>query len=576
MRLSNIAYKNIRGNISSYSSFFLATAFSVMVFFVFAMLIYNPGVDANMQKMGMQRGTIAVEVIIYLFLAFFISYTLITYTKKRSRDYAIFRITGIGFWQLTKLFFIENFLIFFSSVITGIVTGMVFSKLFFMVIASILNESIFDVYFPWQAFALTIGAFLALFLILNVICLVLIHKVRLVKILKMSRESQKKPKLSILKAILGFALIATGYYLAFTANNDNLGTRFFPVLGIVIVGTYFFYNQFSVLAVSLLKRNKKFYYKGTNALWVSDLAYRLKDCSRVLFFTTIVLAVGLTSFSSIYTMVSAQKESLLMDKSYPLIISEYNAESKDAVQKVDSLFAAEKMDVMKYTVKVCRAKKNYKTWFFSNASYLKMNEKLKSSFKYSEIKFIDDLAFNALSEKDYYFMSLNIYDYEDVTALGKELNAIRYDYYSQKYKRNTMFDSTGAMNYGNFGMMKYALFLSFFVGLVFLVSVASMLYFKFFNHLQEDGRKYQNIAKIGLSKAEIVSSARIQMAILFFVPVLLAIAHATFAIKALGNLSTITVVKPLCVVIAWVLVIQFVYFILINRRYNKSLLSYLK
>jgi len=576
MRLSNIVYKNIRGNISSYSSFFLATAFSVMIFFIFAMLIYHPDVDSNMQKMGLQKGTVAVEVIIYLFLAFFISYTLVTYTKKRSRDYAIFRIMGIDFWQLTKLFFIENFLIFFSSVITGIATGMVFSKLFFMVIASILNESIFDLYFPWQAFALTTSAFFALFFILNIICLVLIHKVRLVKILKMSRESQMKPKLSIIKAVLGFVLIASGYYLAFTANNDNLTSRFFPVLGIVTVGTYFFYSQFSILAVNLLKRSKRFYYKGTNALWVSDLSYRLKDCSWVLFFTTIVMAVGLTSFSSIYTMVSVQEDVLLKDKSYPLVIADFNTHTKKVVNEVDSLFSVEKMNAKKYTLRVYHSKKNNKTWFFSKGTCIKMNEKLKSTFKYYDIKFVDDLLLARLSNEDYYAMNLNIYDYEKSTALGKELKSIRDGYYRDKSNRMTMFNSIGAVNYGNFGMMKYALFLSFFVGLVFLVSVASMLYFKFFNHLDEDGKKYQSISKIGLSRAEIIASARIQMAILFFVPVILAVAHATFAIKALGNLSSVIVIKPLCIVIAWVLVIQFLYFILINRRYNKSLISYLK
>ena len=608
MNLLNIGIKNIKGNLSSYITFFLATSFSVMIFFIFAMLIYHPQVIDGVMRSSFRQGAIGVEIVIFTFLAFFVSYTLITYARKRSRDYAILQILGISSKQFMFLYLFENFVIFFSSIVTGILLGIIFSKLFFIIIAYIIKDNVLDMYFPYKPILITTLSFISVFAIISIISGLSMRFIKIIDILKSNRKSQKTPKYNIIKIILGVLLIAVGYYLAYTATPKNLVQIFFPVLIMVIIGTYFFYNQSFIFIINTLKRNKKIYYRGINSLWISDLSYRLKDCTWVLFFSTIVIAIGLTAFSSIYSINYSVKRNLEDYNEYSIVISSKNKHSKDIVTDVVSLLDKKNVKYQYYKLNAfSNNKKPYEILIDkdeyiqsnlnenidsikkSNSNYILINKlrKFKTNREYQTIytKFGNSFRsfpvfivnrkelrkhINKLKN-----ISYHIFSYKDITIGAKELSFIDDQYYSKRMI-HSLFHSKGNQYYRYTSQFNYILFLSFFVGIIFLICSGSMLYFKFFNHIEYDIDKFQNIVKIGLSKNEIRNTIRIQMAILFFLPIGLALSHSLFAMKALGNTAQFNIFTPVFIVIIGYLILQILYYFVINNRYTLHLISKIK
>lgn len=608
MNLLNIGIKNIKGNLSSYITFFLATSFSVMIFFIFAMLIYHPQVIQGVMQSSFRQGATAVEIIIFIFLAFFVSYTLITYARKRSRDYAILKILGISSKQFMFLYLFENFVIFFSSIITGILLGILFSKLFFIIIAFIIKENVLEMYIPYKAIVITILSFISVFIFVSIISGVSMRFLNIIDILKSNRKSQKIPKFNLIKIILGILLISVGYYLAYTATPKNLLQIFFPVLIMVIIGTYFFYDQSFIFFINILKRNKKIYYKGVNSLWISDLSHRLKDCTWVLFFSTIIIAIGLTAFSSIYSMNYNARQNLENNQEFTIIIASVDKFSKEKINDLiylldkkgidykynrldaisdkkfpnsvyinKNLYLKSELNDKKDSIRNCDTNyiliNNIKRPNIINA-YTKIYTKLGKTYRNTPVYIVNDKNYQNLKSK-MDKITYHIFSYKDITVGAKELSYINDQYYS-KYKDHYLFHAKGIQYYRYTSQFNYILFLSFFVGIIFLICSGSMLYFKFFNHIEYDIEKYQNIVKIGLSKREIKKTIRIQMAILFFLPIGLALSHSLFAMKALGNTAQFDILTPVLIVIIGYLILQLVYYFIINNRYTQNLISKIK
>ena len=73
------------------------------------------------------------------------------------------------------------------------------------------------------------------------------------------------------------------------------------------------------------------------------------------------------------------------------------------------------------------------------------------------------------------------------------------------------------------------------------VFTASFLYFKLFNDLQQDQRHYHSLSKIGLSEKEMKRSATIQIALLFYIPLIFA---ALQTLVGLWGFASIFISRP--------------------------------
>jgi len=81
---------------------------------------------------------------------------------------------------------------------------------------------------------------------------------------------------------------------------ENMPYAEFVITAVVVTGTYLFFAQFSIFVLHRLKQNRNFYMNKTNMLWISDLIYRIRDNTRMLFLVTILSAVAFTAITAVY------------------------------------------------------------------------------------------------------------------------------------------------------------------------------------------------------------------------------------------------------------------------------------
>ncbi|SFK14389.1 MULTISPECIES: FtsX-like permease family protein [unclassified Bacillus (in: firmicutes)] len=119
-------------------------------------------------------------------------------------------------------------------------------------------------------------------------------------------------------------------------------------------------------------------------------------------------------------------------------------------------------------------------------------------------------------------------------------------------------------------------FIGTFLGIIFFMGAGSVLYFRMYTDLTREAEKYKTITKIGLTKAEMTCSATIQLAILFFVPYVIASIHTIFAIKFIQSTLSFSLLKEEILILGLFGIIEIIFFFLIRSFYIQKLSQHIK
>lgn len=306
MTLHNVAYKNVKGNLNKYVMYYLSNTLVVMVFFIFANFINNPQVKSVnvMGSMGVMasRTMLLCEIVIVVFSMVFTTYSISSFLKSREKEFGLLSLFGLTKGEVRGYVMFENLIVSAASIATGLILGIIFSKLFFMAVTVILA---LDVEIPFViskiAVIITLITFVVLFQGISFIVSYKIKNNNIVELLKGDRTPKPVPKFSKVKAISSILLIVLGYIIALFSGVAIIITMF-PILILVVFGTYILYSQFSVFFTDKLQRNKGVYYRGINIITISQIIYKLRDNAKVLFIASILSAVTLTASVSVYSV----------------------------------------------------------------------------------------------------------------------------------------------------------------------------------------------------------------------------------------------------------------------------------
>ena len=306
MTLSDVVYKNMRENLSKYIMYYLSNVIIIMIFFMFGNFLYNLEVG-NIQELNNMDMVIKIiiyfcEITIVVFTLIFSSYSISNFLKIRKREFALLKTLGFTNFNITLYTSIENLLFSLISIITGIIGGMLFSRLFFLIITVILDlDEVIKFHISKRVTLLTLVGFVILSQLINYVCSYRIKKSSVIKLLKEEQEARYETKFSIGKAILCIVLLGLGYGLALFSGR-TIEVTMVPILVMTILGTYLLYSQLSIFLTDRLKKNKKKYYKGINLISVSQLIYKIKDNIIILFIVSIFSAISLTAIISVYSV----------------------------------------------------------------------------------------------------------------------------------------------------------------------------------------------------------------------------------------------------------------------------------
>ncbi|MCQ4924166.1 ABC transporter permease [Tissierella carlieri] len=306
MKISNMALSNVKGNLYRYVMYYLSNAFAVTAFFIFANFVFHPSLNFKnigghpVAQMGVINSMVACQVIIVMFSVLFVGYSTSIFLKSRGREFGLLSLYGMTTNQIRKYVLIENTIISILSIGTGILSGVVFSKLFLMAMEAFMDINLpFNISF--KALGITALIFFTLFEIVSTLMLFKIKNKEIIQQIKSSKMPKEMPKFSKKKSILGVSLLILGYGIAWIVEGALVPLAMIPVILIVVTGSYFIFTQFSIAVANKVLKNENIIYKKTNIISYSQMIFKLQDTAKVLFLAATLGAITFTATETIYS-----------------------------------------------------------------------------------------------------------------------------------------------------------------------------------------------------------------------------------------------------------------------------------
>ncbi|MDY0395811.1 ABC transporter permease [Virgibacillus halophilus] len=255
------------------------------------------------------------------------------------KEFAVLMTLGMRKFQLNLMLFIENTIIALTAILAGIGIGALLVKLFMMVFAAVLGlEQALPFYFPATAIKWTFFLFLFMFEATTLVVVMTMRNKPILHLLRIQQASNRNPKFSFIISALSMLAIGYAYYLAYTASLISMMLRMFPILALVIPGTYFFFSQSLIALTSIVKRIPRIYFFGKNMLVFSDMAYKFRDNAKMLFFVTILSAVSFTSSGILYSVYNTVDQQLedYMPQDFSMVSLKNKSDFHQSMKKVEN------------------------------------------------------------------------------------------------------------------------------------------------------------------------------------------------------------------------------------------------
>ncbi|WP_242698157.1 ABC transporter permease [Bacillus sp. SD088] len=156
------------------------------------------------------------------------------------------------------------------------------------------------------------------------------------------------------------------------------------------------------------------------------------------------------------------------------------------------------------------------------------------------------------SYKKIHFDTYQVPDQEELAIASSLYNAkyvsdeqLTYDFYTQY---NEVLQTTGLL-----------IFIAAFLGLVFLISTGSILYFKQMTEAEQEKQSFKTLRQLGFDVDMIMKGIIRKQAIVFLLPLSIGILHSIFAIKAASFMNRSNTAFPASIAIAIYTVIYLVF-----------------
>ncbi len=303
-----LAWQNLRKNYRVTVPYLLSGSGIIMMFYMICALTQG---TENSEFYGARTSASALGLgiwVIAIFGAIFLFYTNSFLMKRRKKELGLYNILGMEKRHIAGVILSETLLTAAICLVLGLALGVLFSKVFFLILERLLGMAdVLPFLIPPESILLTAVLFGCIFLVTALYNILQVRLSKPIELLHGGETGEKEPKAHWVLAILGLGLLGAGYYLSLSITSpvDALAL-FFVAVVLVILGTYLLFIVGITAMLKLLKKNKSFYYKTRHFTTVSGMLYRMKQnaaglASICILFTCLLVTVS-TTFS-LYTGV---------------------------------------------------------------------------------------------------------------------------------------------------------------------------------------------------------------------------------------------------------------------------------
>ena len=608
MTLFDLAVKNIRRNMKSYSLYIGSTVFSILIYFTFATLKYSNDISGAAETSKQIQGVMgAAAFVLMIFVAIFILYSNSFFMKKRKKEVALYSLLGVRKRSIGFLLFFENMVIGLLSLIIGVVLGFLLSRALLSILLKLMGLDVVAGFtFSTGALINTVIVFLIIFLVTSLMGYRVIYRFKLIDLFHAEKKGEEVPKARIVTVFLGVLALAAAYVIAL---QDLMDSQVWKALGLAtpiviialtVIGSYLLFHSVLVYVLSALKRNPRWAWKGLHMMTASQLLYRIRGNAKTLTIITVLSATTITSGGAVFGVYYNAEKNVEMYMPYTFMWEGDQQTIDPAIIESEVSFNSKMIRIplasyeMEYAVidestyqtlaknlEWPEVQKLQKGEVFAIDAYYdeRWSDKLESvninDTDYKVAKFFDQALFNVgtlganaivvpdqlyeeMDSDEKLLQAVNVIDYKKQREVSDKLAESTENFSSATADYNSSIESLGAL-----------LFIGSFLGLVFLVATGSIIFFKMMTEAEEDKAKYAILHKIGVSKKDMKRTIRGQVGVIFIAPLLLGLIHGGVALTATSNLLMMDFLVPVVIWMVAYTLIYAIYYIATVYNFNK-------
>lgn len=308
-----IAADGIRKNGRLYIPYFITCILMVALFYIMHMLGFS-GMLKNFEGASTARDMLKLGTyIMAIFGTIFLFYTQSTLVKGRLKEFGLYSVLGMNRRNIGRIIFFETLISWLIALSGGFVVGIGLSKLAELGFSKLIAVDVsynFNLSVSSIVTTIIVYSFIFLLIFLNAV-----RRVRFastINLIHAGKSGEKPPKANWVIGILGFVILASGYYIAIKIKQPlSALIWFFIAVILTIIGTYLVLIAGSVLFCRILQKNKKYYYKTNHFVSVSSMAYRMKRNGASLASICILLTMILVMISSTSALYINREETLM-------------------------------------------------------------------------------------------------------------------------------------------------------------------------------------------------------------------------------------------------------------------------
>ncbi|MFF2242161.1 FtsX-like permease family protein [Bacillus thuringiensis] len=578
MTLFSLAKKNIKGSLNNYLLYFFSLIISVVIFYTFNSLAHIPEVKNAVNAIDTDMSQ--TNFVIIGFVVVFIGYSNAFFTKKRKKEVGLYSLLGVRKKFIARMLFFENVIIGAITLLCGLVLGIIFSRLFTMLLLKLVGAPV-DVSFsiPMEAIMTTTIIFTVITILTSLHSYFLIYRFKLIELFQADKKGEQVPKASIVSALVSLVFLISSYWLMF----NEMAMLSLPL---TMIGTYLLFRSLTVYLLKRAQKNKSNYYKGTNIIGTSHLLYRVKgnalmftvtallitgalpylhasffeystgekDAHEIAPFSYIHLSKGETSDNQIKRVISKDKDhSITVQIDIPVIQVQGNTSapfrdkdnlsvnliSENVFNKMKKVLSLE--DIPKLASEQAIAfKKYFINQPVSNFTGQQVNIQLPEGNYTVKLEKLEKKSIQLTSGSEPEPLYL-IVDDKIFNGIAKQVSPITYKAYKVEDEKTTVETSDILMKltgkdtqmhtfYESYKKLKAFTGMKIFVvsslALILLAATGSVIYFKQLTEAHSDKNRYEILRKIGVSRKKIRTTIIKQTLFVFALPLLIGVINA--------------------------------------------------
>lgn len=610
-----IAIMNFKRNIKTYSLYLMAMIFSVAAYYNFLSMRYNPQFLEFKEVSTYVEGTsYTASMFMIMFLIFFIAYSSNFFLSQRKKEIGVYAFMGIDNYKIALIFASEGLLLGILSLAIGLIVGILFSKLFMMILAKVaLLDMTIKFFISKKAIVGTIIAYSIILTITFLKGYFDIVRTNLIDLLNSLKKEEELPKVNYFKGIASIIIIGVAYFIAVNYEKLGFDITFLVTVLLIVWGTYWLFGSFFSMVIRHYINKKSYLYKGVNIISVSNIAFRIKNNYRTLAAVAVLITTCITCFGTVSSLKYYVGENHKIEVPYTI---SYISNDEEEIKKVDEIVE----------------NSNHKVELKEKANFLYVPDREVVVLKFSDFEnILSDLKvengekitskFNLAKGEAIYIerpkTMMSTLEKQKSIAIGDEKYNIKINtkvpllgngvsfpcivVNNEEYEvLKSQFDESGfngiildnpddtkdlifklaetlpresnlygywvaGATFYDFAGIIY--FVGAFLSLVFVFATGSIIYFKTLSESFRDKNKYEILKKLGTTDFEIYKSVSKQVGIFFILPLIVGAIHSTVAISVLSDLMNYSLIVPTIISIVVFAIVYGIFYIFTTKKF---------